>query len=43
MFREIHLPIIGSPMDRGVAAARTNNHLGVITAVPKKMSLGLIR
>jgi len=21
MFREIHLPIIGSPMDRGVAAA----------------------
>jgi hypothetical protein len=26
-----------------VAAARTNNHRGVITAVPKELSLGLTR
>jgi len=26
-----------------VAAARTNSHLGVITAVPKELSLGFTR
>src|SRR6516162_8201169 len=33
----------GVPADGGVAAARTNNHRGVITAVPKELSLGLTR
>jgi len=30
-------------MDFGVAAAKTNNHRGVITAVPKELSLGFTR
>src|SRR5580692_3974876 len=34
---------MGSPADCGVAAASTNSHLGVITAVPKELSLGLTR
>src|SRR6185312_9072290 len=34
---------IGSPDSSGVAAARTNSQRGVITAVPKAVSLGLIR
>src|SRR6476620_1092894 len=34
---------MGSPAAAGVAAARTNSHLGVITAVPKELSLGLTK
>src|SRR5580658_9100995 len=34
---------IGSPASRGVAAASTNSHRGVMTAVPKELSLGLTR
>src|ERR1035437_953103 len=34
---------MGSPAVRGVAAARTNSHRGVMTAVPKELSLGLTR
>src|SRR5579863_4452439 len=34
---------IGSPSSRGVAAASTNSHRGVITAVPKELSLGFTR
>jgi hypothetical protein len=32
---------IGSPKRVGVAAAKTNSHRGVMTAVPKAVSLGL--
>jgi len=32
---------MGSPAVWGVAAARTNSHRGVMTAVPKELSLGL--
>ena len=34
---------MGSPATRGVAAASTNSHRGVMTAVPKELSLGLTR
>src|SRR5580698_8870515 len=34
---------MGSPAICGVAAANTNSHLGVMTAVPKELSLGFIR
>ena len=34
---------IGVPADAGVAAASTNSHRGVMTAVPKELSLGLTR
>src|SRR3569833_171999 len=34
---------IGVPADTGVAAASTKSHRGVITAVPKELSLGLTR
>jgi hypothetical protein len=34
---------MGVPADSGVAAASTNNQRGVITAVPKELSLGLTR
>lgn len=33
----------GLPIDCGVAAASTNNHPGVMAAVPKELSLALIR
>lgn len=32
-----------SPADSGVAAARTNSHLWVMTAVPNELSLGFTR
>jgi len=32
-----------SPTCRGVAAASTNSHLGLITAVPKELSLGFTK
>ena len=34
---------MGSPADDGVAAARTKSQRGVITAVPKELSLGFTR
>jgi hypothetical protein len=34
---------MGSPALLGVAAAMTKSHLGVMTAVPKELSLGLTR
>src|ERR1039457_2970709 len=34
---------MGSPAAPGVAAASTNSHRGVMTAVPKELSLGLTR
>jgi hypothetical protein len=34
---------MGSPADWGVAAARTNSQRGVMTAVPKELSLGFTR
>jgi ribosomal protein S18 len=33
----------GIARHRGVAAASTNNHRGVMTAVPKELSLGFTR
>ena len=34
---------MGSPITRGVAAARTKSQRGVMTAVPNELSLGLTR
>src|SRR6185312_5251488 len=34
---------MGAPADSGVAAASTNSHRGVMTAVPNELSLGLTR
>ena len=34
---------MGSPTEEGVAAARTKSQRGVMTAVPKELSLGLTR
>jgi len=34
---------MGSPTERGVAAASTKSQRGVMTEVPKELSLGLTR
>src|SRR6185437_8253675 len=40
IFSKVSSTSVGSPKCGGVAAARTNIHRGVMTAMPKELSLG---